>query len=187
MKPVEGFWSKTGACVQTVVGSILLLGLRWRTLVASSMDRRPPPSLSEHSRAADGFSHVASEMAAGCRPLLEELHPRWVPPSALCSDSSSQLECTPSVARNEAAVKLGHIFCFIFPRVKLISHTWVSKSREEYLKAPSSPLHVRGGKKHLMGADWETGARVVMSSYVSKKIIVRWNNQFWIVNLISLH
>lgn len=139
------------------------------------MDRRPPPSLSEHSRAADDFSHVASEMAAGCRPPLEELHPRCVPPSALCSDSSSQLDCTPSVARNEAAGKFGHIFCFIFPRVKLISHTWVSKSREEYLKAPFSPSMFRG-EKHLMGADWETGARVVMSSYVCEKIIVGINS-----------
>lgn len=76
MKTVDGFWPETGVnqhlvlLLQTVgqVGSILLLGLQWWRLVASSIYRCPPPSLSETFSAADDYSHVASEIAAGCRP-----------------------------------------------------------------------------------------------------------------------
>lgn len=185
MKAVEGFWSKTGACVQTVgeVGSILLLGLRWRTLVAPSMDRRPPPSIPLRTFQSrrwfftrgiwDGSRLQASSGRAS---------PTMCPTLGLVFRQLVTARLHPKCSKKWGCREVRAHFLFHLSTCEIdFSHVGF-KVEGRVFKSTFLPLHVQGGKTPDGGrlGDRSTCRYVKLCLWKDNC----WNKQFWIVNLI---
>lgn len=115
---------------------------------AGRIQHRPLPSSSPKFQSCRWF--FTSEIAAGCSlqllPPLEELHPLSVPPSALCSDSSSQLYCTPSVAKKWGCSEVRAHFLFHLSACEIdFSHVGF-KVEGRIFKSTFLPLQVQEKK-----------------------------------------